>query len=244
MIQYTLFLRKLGLNLEPKEYNSEDAKYYSSFCSARFYPVKRISDKSLTCVLATGIGRFFAKTGFYINLPEKLKALEVLKGDMLSRYQDCHSIPFISHYIIHILKLVADEQAKMPEYMLKEHRAKSHVVDKYEYSDETWDMLNEVYHLDRSHLEQFESELKNVVSLPYVLDLPMFHYAMVVDGMITGNKEGFPDVEEKGLVNIPPPDMTEVPKDTFIEECQKHCPLMLHKPIKHIQNDIDLDTLY
>jgi len=240
-IDYTLLLRSLGLNLEPKVYY-ENARFYSTFCSARFYPVRDHNNK-LTTVLAPPIPRVFVKTGYYVDLPKTISYQSIVKGDALSRLQDSHCIPFLADYWKHIIQILSTTKAKTTLQMKKQFQHSVHLPRKYSASDETWEMLYEVYHLTRDDLLRYRLELSEVVSIPHVLDLPMFHYAMAVDGLCPDGEEYFPQVEKIGFVDVPPCDMTEIPKEEFDKLCVKYLPQMLRGTSVIVDNDIDINNI-
>lgn len=240
IVQYTKYLRGLGLQLEPKLYKNDEIRYYSTFCSARFVPVRRCSDHSLTMVLTAPIGRLFAKVGYYTQTPEKMDSMMLVKGDALSRIQDCHCIPFSSHYWKHIIKILSSTKAATSQSLSKDLLYKHHIEEQYYCSDETWEFFFEVYKLTRCDLNYFSQQLLKINKLPHVLDLPMMHYPMVIDGMCEDTEN---QLEQHGIVDIEPCDMTEVPLDVFVEQAKIHCPILLSNINITTQNDIDLDVI-
>jgi hypothetical protein len=241
LVKYTLLLRGLGLNLKPKVYTSDQAKYFTTFCSARFYPVKDELDQ-LTTVLSPPIARVFTKAGNFVDIPTKLDPISLVKGDALSRLQDCHAIPFLSDYWHHIIKLLSNVQAQSTSKISKDYEHKYHIKKQYKPCDETWDMLYEVYHLTKADHAIYLKELQKITSLPHILDLPMFQYAIAIDGMCNDSNDYFPQVQDIGFIDIPLPDMTEVPEDTFKEQCAKYCPVMIRKVNHLVSNEIDFNN--
>ncbi len=237
--QYVLNLRKLGVDLEPIVHRDLDAIYKPTFCSSRFYPVQNRDTGEITTVLAPPIGRVLTKAGYYVNIPKTMKPLEILRGDALSRYQNIHCIPFLKEYWETIIKLTENEKAKVTNKMINENRHKNNLTDRFGPCAETWEMLFYVYGLTRDNLVEYTRCLERVKSLPYVMDLNMFHRAMAVDGMA-------PDREQTGVILDPieeiVPPINKSPSDSseFMRGCVKHCVEVIKNPVQTVTVDLEI----
>jgi len=177
----TATLLRLGLKLEPKVHTGPHAKYMSSFCSSRFYPVE-----GGKCVLAPGIGRGLAKSGWYTNPPANMHVEKLLRADAIGRLRDCDFIPFLGPMWRKNLQLttsVVGEEV-FTKSLRRDFKYRTHQSEVHEACDETYAMVEAVYGLTRDHEEVYKCMLESVKSLPCIVDMAVFHRAMVQDGVL------------------------------------------------------------
>jgi len=188
----TLLLR-LGLELEPIVHSGAFARYHASFCSSRFYPVA--GGKT---VLAPGIGRGIAKSGWYVNPPVNMPVERLLRGDALSKIKDVWFVPFLGQMWrknLDLSKSMAGQELLTRE-LKRSYYGNFHATQCHNACDETYQMIEILYGLTREQEKQYEVMLDCVTQLPCIVDYEPFWKAMVVDGVAADVfGETVPDLE-------------------------------------------------
>lgn len=179
-------MAELGLVTKAKIFRGENALWYSSFLSSRFYPAYHTEDDGTTVAvttLAPAIGRY-VKYGYYINIPERHK-LATLRGDALGRRLAHAPVPFLHDLTSRILELTAGVRENHDFLGNMEHRARG--TEGLSQHPDVWLMLGAVYGLDRDKLERYRAQLRRVTSLPARVDNVDMHFAAIVDGTAESN---------------------------------------------------------
>jgi hypothetical protein len=204
-------LLRLGLELEPKVHVGPTAKYHASFCSARFYPVA-----GGKCVLAPGIGRGLAKSGWYVDSPINMPVERMVRGDAIGKAGDCWFVPFLGPMWKKNLELTKDFVGKeiLSRDLQRNKKFSAHSLQKHDSCDETYEMVESLYGLTRADEEEYIGLLNTVKSLPSIVNLSKFHAAMVVDGVTDDvlqevccehysdmNEEKYPEVVQVGFID-------------------------------------------
>jgi hypothetical protein len=198
-IPLEVMLLKLGLVLEGKIWTSSrtpDPVYFSTFCSARFWPIDTAFGPSYA--LASCLGRQNAKMGWYINPPPKMNLNRLLRADAIGRSRDNSMVPFLNAAFERVLELTSDVKDKDLFYTRSMKR--DYHVDimsmpqSYSPNDETYRMMEMVYGLTRADEIIYKDMLSKVPSLPFIVDFEPLHKAMCVDGVSSS-----PDFESQHL---------------------------------------------
>lgn len=186
-------LLKLGLELEPKVHLGANAAYHATFCSSRFYPV---GDK---VILAPGIGRGIAKSGWYVNPPANQPVIGLLRADAIGRAQDCSFVPFLSQMWKRNLDLSRGSSLVYSRELQRTNQHNAHVSESHMATKETYQMVEAVYGLTLDDLRQYVDMLDAVTSLPCIVDFAPLHRAMLVDGVLASGE----DLEDVCLSHTP-----------------------------------------
>jgi hypothetical protein len=195
-------LMKLGLELEPKYHTGPTAAARASFCSARFWPTA-----SGETILVTGPGRTIAKSGYLVNPPPNIPLERLVRGDALGRARDNAAVPFSRLYWSRVVELTTGIDAATTRLMIREDKYGTHSSAKYEPCDASYAMTETLYGLTRAHEKEYELLLREVKSLPCVLDYAPLQRAMIVDGVLEGEDysdgrplEETPDMSDQDFV--------------------------------------------
>jgi len=234
-VEYTLCLRKIGVDLAPIVRRGIAREYESTFCSSRFYPVDDANGQP-TVIMGPPIGRVLTKAGYYASPPPDMDIMQLVRGDALSRKQSSHCIPFLDVYWDRVDQLTRHIRPpkKLTKSMIDHAKYQFHIRDgaKYYPSNDTWCMLEHVYGLTREHYKQWQSKLQRVVSLPCTLDCPMFSRAYKIDSVAPDDHDDLPVVPDDSIV-IPPISTTPISKHDHVSRCAGVCPEVVAKPLTY-----------
>lgn len=187
-------LRRLGLELEPKLHVGPNARYHASFCSAHFYPVEG------GCVLAPGVGRGLAKSGYYVNPPAGVAVEQLLRADAIGKRQDCWFVPFLGPMWKRTLELTQQFSGKevVSKDLARQKLHNAHASKTFEANSQTYEMVEAVWGLTRADEEEYKKLLVSVKTLPCICTMTKFRAAAIADGMVEDVRaEAEPLVEEE-----------------------------------------------
>jgi hypothetical protein len=199
-------LARLGLELEPQKHITENAKYFASFCSSRFYPCEDAVTGARCVVLGPGIGRGVAKSGWYVNPPAGVDLLRLVRADSIGRLQDNSFIPFLRFMWSKNHELTADvKQLYTSREMTRTNLHNAHVSKCYRANADTFAMVGIVYGLTEGQEAEYLDLLSQVKCLPCIVDYAPLHRAMVVDGVQSDSSQVYsiiPPVQETPSVDL------------------------------------------
>jgi hypothetical protein len=198
-IHLCFLLRSLGLVLEPKIHHGPTAKWDASFCSSRFYPVK-----SGKVVLAPGVGRGLAKSGWYVDIPLNMPIERLVRGDAIAKNRDLRFVPFLRHMWAKNLELTKQFAGKevLSQNLRRSQQHNFHASETHEPCDETYRMVESLYGLTKADEEKYAVMLKTVTTLPVIVTMEAFAKAAAVDGVATdhdadGSDEAMPALDSE-----------------------------------------------
>jgi hypothetical protein len=186
--------------------------YRAEVYSGRFWPVLGGG-----WVYGPKIGRVLAKTFYSLKCYKLERGLAWVRGVALGMMRDVAFIPVLRVLFRRVLELTAEVT---PMEVVSKH--KIHSADWHEADDRTWEMMDDVYGLDRGQVESLEGFILTMGSVCCTLIHPFLDVLLAVD---------VPDVMASVFVRLLPGVLLNCVVAPLIEEWLKRqwrwCPLVL-----------------